>query len=65
MSILNKIKSYEFDKNTHKILGIKSPIVWGHLDGGAIPIFYIRKPKSMSQKDFEEIIEHLDITIKK
>lgn len=30
MSIFNKIKSFEFDKNKKNVFGIKSAIIWGH-----------------------------------
>ena len=31
MTILEKIRSFEFDKNRTRIFGIKSAIVWGAL----------------------------------
>lgn len=66
-SILEKIESFEYDKNKNKIFGIKSAIVWGHSNenNSTFPLFYISKPKSVSQKDFELLLDKIDITIKK
>jgi hypothetical protein len=65
MSILDKIKSFEFDKNRNKLFGIKSGIVWAHSKdvNGSYPLLYISKPKHISQEDFEFILEHMDIIL--
>jgi hypothetical protein len=67
MNILESIRSFEFDKNRKKIFGIKSGIVWGHSNktNGSFPMLYISKPKSVSQEDFELLLEKLDISIRR
>jgi len=61
MSIFNKIKSFEFDRNRQHLFGIKSGIVWGNGEKGTSPILYISKPKHISQEDFEELLNSIDI----
>jgi len=67
MSILEKIKSIEYDRNQNHVFGIKSGILWGHAKdrNGSFPLLYISKPRSISQEDFEEILNKLDINILK
>jgi len=67
MNILDKIKSFEFDKNRNKIFGIKSGIIWGnsHENNSIFPILYISKPRNISQEDFELLLNKIDITIRK
>ena len=66
MSVLNEIRAIEYDRNRTKLFGIKSGIVWGHRkEGGSFPLLYISKPKHVSQEDFEEILNKLDISIRK
>jgi hypothetical protein len=66
MNILESIRSFEFDKNRNKIFGIKSGIVWGYSNktNGSFPMLYISKPKSISQEDFELLLEKIDINIR-
>jgi len=65
MNILETIRSFEFDKNRKKIFGIKSGIVWGHSNksNSSFPMLYISKPKSISQEDFELLLDKIDISI--
>ena len=67
MSILDKIKSFSYDKNREKLYGIKSAIVWGHSkDSNTIfPLLYISKPRSISQEDYELLLQKIDISIRK
>lgn len=66
MSALDGIRSIEYDRNRTKLFGIKSGIVWGHKkEGGSFPLLYISKPKHVSQADFEEILNKLDISIRR
>ncbi len=67
MSIFNRIKSFEFDKNRTKILGIKSGIVWGtHITkNSSAPILYISKPKHVTQDEFEELLDSMQISFVK
>ncbi len=67
MSILDRIKSFEYDKNRKKIFGIKSAIVWGNLNDKnvTVPLFYISKPKHLSNEDFEVILESIEISLTK
>ena len=66
-NILERIRSFEYDKNRNKIFGIKSAIVWGYSKEGSttFPLFYISKPKSVSQEDFELLLDKIDIIIRK
>lgn len=66
MSIFKNIKSFEFDKNKSRLFGIKSGIIWGHrVDKSAIfPLLYISKPKAISQEDFEELLNSIEINFK-
>lgn len=63
MSVFDNIRSVEVDKNKGKIFGIKSGIVWGHStkENCASPLLYLSKPKSISQKDFEELLDKIRI----
>ena len=66
-TILDKIRSFEFDKNRKKLFGIKSGIVWGHSKdtNSSFPILYISKPKDISQEDFELLLDKIDISIRR
>lgn len=63
MSIFDNIRSVEFDRNKNKIFGIKSGIVWAHSNknNGSYPLLYISKPKSISQKEYEELLDKIRI----
>lgn len=61
MSILNNIESVEYDKNRDKKFNLKSGIIWGHMSNKCFPLLYLTKPKSVSQKDFEIILNKLQI----
>ena len=61
--LLNTLKSISCDKNKSRFLNIKSVIVWGHREKGSFPLLYIKKPKHVSQEDFDEIIDHLEIML--
>lgn len=65
--ILDEIRSIEYDKNRKVIFGIKSGIVWGHSNNtnGCYPLLYISKPKHIEQKDFEILLDKLEINILK
>lgn len=67
MSMLNKIRSFELDKNKNKVFGIKSAIIWGHNkdSNGCFPMLYLTKPKHVSQEDYNELLNKIDISIRK
>ncbi len=67
MSIIDEIKSFEYDKNRKQQFGIKSAIIWGMSKNtnGQFPLLYISKPKGISQKDYELLLDKLDISIRK
>lgn len=66
MAITDNIRSIEFDRNENHIFGIKSAILWGHREKGlTAPLLYISKPKHISQEDFEYLINHIDIGLRK
>ena len=62
-NILSTIRSFEFDKNKNKVFGIKSGIVWGHSkdSNSSFPLLYISKPKSISNEDFEVLLNSINI----
>lgn len=65
MSLTSKLRSIEYDKNRNHVFGIKSAILWGHhKEGGTSPLIYISKPKHVSQEDFEEVLDKLDISLR-
>lgn len=66
MSIFDKIESIEFDKNKEKAFGIKSAIVWGHSksENSCSPILYISKPKWISQDEFNELLDSIEMKFK-
>lgn len=60
-----KILKVELDKNKNKIFGIRSAILWGFIkDNVSCPIIYLRKPKYMSDEEFESVLDMLEIKIK-
>jgi len=65
-TILDQIKSFEYDKNRNKLFRIKSAVIWGHSNStnGIFPMLYISKPKHISQEDYELLLDNLEITIK-
>ena len=50
--------------NGEKSLGITSPTLWGIEDGKMYPLIFFRKPKHISQEDFDELMGKIEITIK-
>jgi len=64
-TILDQIKSFEYDKNRNSVFGIKSAIIWGHSNrvNGIFPMLYISKPKHISQEDYELLLDNLEIGI--
>ena len=67
MNILDKISSFEYDKNRTNIFGIKSGIVWGNSKStnGQFPLLYISKPKNISKEDFDVLLDKINIEIRK
>ena len=65
MSILDDLKSIEFDENRKHIFGIKSGIVWGHSNKSntSSPLLYIQKPKHVSKEDFDLMLSNLEINL--
>jgi hypothetical protein len=46
------------------VFGIKSPTVWIETEkGGIAPLCYLRKPKWVSNKYFDEFINSLNISV--
>lgn len=66
-TILDGIRSFEYDKNRKGIFGIKSGIVWGYSNktNGVFPMLYISKPKNVSQEDFELLLDNIHISLTK
>ena len=66
-NILDDIRAIEYDKNHRKLFGIKSAIVWGFSKhtNSCSPLLYISKPKHISQKDYEFLLDKLIIDMQK
>ena len=66
-SIFNKIKSFEVDKNETKLFGIKSAIIWGNSPKAntQFPLLYLRKPKNISEEEYNELINSIEINFKR
>lgn len=47
-------------KDIHQ-LGYKCAVVWGHKKASMIPVMYIRKPKHISQEEFDNMMKHIEI----
>ena len=64
MSIWDKVRAFEFDKNRKYLFGIKSAIVWGHSKdtNGIFPLLYVSKPKHISLEEYEELLKDINIT---
>ena len=67
MSIFDKFKSFSFDRNKSRLFGIKSGIIWGYFkDKNSVsPILYISKPKHISQEEFDELLDSIEINFVK
>lgn len=60
-----EIIKIELDKNKNRIFGIKSAILWAFKSSNkSYPLIYLRKPKHMSDEEFEDILDRLEITLK-
>ena len=66
MTIIDKIRSIEYDKNRSKIFRIKSAILWGHskCTNSTFPLLYISKPKHITQEEYEDLLDRLEINLK-
>lgn len=66
MTIIDKIRSIGYDKNRTKIFGLKSAILWGHFkdSNGSMPLLYISKPKYITQEEYEDLLDRLEINLK-
>lgn len=66
-TIIESIRSFEYDKNRKNIFGIKSAIVWGHSKNtnGCFPMLYISKPKGISKEDYDLLLDKIQIEILK
>lgn len=64
MSIFDKIRSVEVDKNKNKIFGIKSAIIWAHSNqtNSTYPLLYLRKPKNITDEEYKELIDSINVT---
>jgi len=67
MSIFDRIKVFDFDKNRRGVFGIKSAIIWGHCrrPKSIFPVLYISKPRSISPEEFEELLDGIEIVLRR
>jgi hypothetical protein len=65
MTIIDRIKSFEFDRNRNNVFGIKAAIVWARTEEGftLYPLLYISKPRWITQKDYDDILDRLQLSI--
>lgn len=60
-----KFLKLELEKNKDKVFGARSAILWGYTEATtAYAIVYLKKPKYMSEEEFEDILDGLEIGIK-
>ena len=65
MSVFDSLRSFEFDRNKNHLFGLKSAVIWGHSKlQGSYPILYISKPKNITQTEYEELLDCIDIQFK-
>lgn len=66
-SIFNKIKSFEVDKNETKLFGIKPAIIWGNHSkkNEQFPLLYFRKPKNITDEEYSELLNSIEINFKR
>lgn len=58
---IKRIKYLSLDQNKSKVYGIKSPIIWACENRQSYPIAYLKKPKHLSQEEFEDILNRIEI----
>lgn len=63
--MINQLDRICYDKNEDKIFGIKSAILWGIRGNNQFPLLYFSKPKSISEEDYKEILDNLQISMTK
>lgn len=63
MSIWDNVRAIEVDRNENKVFGIKSAIIWGHSanSNSVFPLLYLRKPKGITQEEYDELIDSIAI----
>lgn len=59
---IKDLDSFEVDR-TKSVL--KSVVVWGHKGSVISPLFYIQKPKHLTEEEFNYIMDKVEINIVK
>jgi hypothetical protein len=67
---MDTLKSFFFEKTINKLARRKSLIVWENFidrnnQSYETPICYLKKPKWMEKRDWDLLIENMNITINK
>lgn len=52
------MKVYVFDKKGESFA--KGPLIWFKAERGYYPIVYLRKPRSVPQEEFDEVIKFIE-----
>ena len=52
------MKVYVFDKKG--VSFAKGPLIWFKTEHGYYPIVYLRKPRSVPQEEFDEVIKFIE-----
>ena len=60
---MEKYDHYELTKDGFPSLGIKSATIWGIKGVVSCPLLYLRKPKHLSDNDYIELLNRLEIII--
>ena len=62
--LINSLVSISYDKNRDGKWPLKSAILFGnHKNNTSSPLVYISKPKHVTQEDFDEILDRLQISL--
>ena len=61
---VNDLDSFEFSRNGF-LPHVKSPIIWGNIKSGAFPLCYLTKPKSLSDDEWNNFLDHFTFSISK
>jgi len=67
MSIFDKVGDFHLHKKGDFLPSVKSPVLSGLRKDKAImyPLIYFRKSKAISQEHFDELMDCIEITLKK
>ena len=59
-----KIDSYSISKKGIRGV-VKGAAIWGHVGTTVFPLVYLRKPKHLSDSDWQEVLDGVRLELKK